>query len=317
MAMRTVDAGKEAALVWFSQQTPFLILLSFLIPLLALIYYFMNVLVLPKFASSKIWRPTTVSFPTPVYDGLRLPLLGNALSLGRQGSKFLLHCHEKYGDAFSLNVFGQTMVFLCSPESIVYFFRAPGTCLSFTPAVQQFTHRVFELHPMDFLPRHRSMLLRLRHAISGEALPQHATTLAQLLVRQAHCVLFKPEDGNHGSSGISKTVELYSAIKEIFFPAAVSCLFGAKFLQRHGQRAVLDMFSKFEGAFERAASPLPHVFQIKFRESRAFLVEIFRQVHNPKRFIPQSFLFKELLIVLLMIVYVNLRFQAFYRLRRL
>jgi hypothetical protein len=250
---------------------PFLILISF-VPLLALLYFsvasFPFKWCCPPKATSGLTTPLSVL----VKEGLTLPFIGHALSLGRQGSMFLSSCHRKYGDAFRLTMFGQNMVFLSAPESTVYFFRAPSTCLSFTPAVQQFTHRVFGLEPKDLLPRHRSLLSSLRHTTSGVNLHRHAEILACSIQREAHRVF-----GGSDQDPTVKIAELYSAVQETFFPAAVSCLFGTKFLERHGQRKLQDMFLKFEGSFERAASPLPQVIQRDFCKSRAFLLEVFRQ----------------------------------------
>jgi len=84
---------------------PFLILISF-VPLLALLYFsvasFPFKWCCPPKATSGLTTPLSVL----VKEGLTLPFIGHALSLGRQGSMFLSSCHRKYGDAFRLTMFG-------------------------------------------------------------------------------------------------------------------------------------------------------------------------------------------------------------------
>jgi hypothetical protein len=65
----------------------------------------------------------------PVVPGL--PLLGNALALGRGGVAFISQCRQRFGDAFCLTLLGQRMVFVFDPAMISTFFRAPEASISF------------------------------------------------------------------------------------------------------------------------------------------------------------------------------------------
>lgn len=51
-------------------------------------------------------------------------------------------------------------------------------------------------------------------------------------------------------------------------------LFGAPFFARHGLQRVQRAFLDFEGAFEVAASPIPHLLLPKFRASRTALLKM-------------------------------------------
>ena len=70
--------------------------------------------------------------------------------------------------------------------------------------------------------------------------------------------------------------DLMGTIKDVLFPAAVTSIFGAAFLQHHSTAQLQKAFFAFEEGFELAASPVPHFFQPSFCHARKTLLEAFR-----------------------------------------
>lgn len=177
----------------------------------------------------------------------------------------------QYGDTFTLLLAGQRMTFLYAPTSVLYFFKAPASDLPFTPAVEQFTRRVFQLPPAHFVSKHHLLLTRLRHQVGvAETLPGHAARLLPLLMDRMgrawrHELHDMAHDGQH-------RMELMRGVENFLFPAAVDALFGARFLRHHGSQRMQEAFFAFEGCFELAASPVPHAFQPHFRAARRTLL---------------------------------------------
>jgi len=231
---------------------------------------------------------TSTPKPPPCVPGL--PLLGNALPLGKQGADFLYQCWKRYGDAFTLHAAGKRMTFLFSPQSLVYYFRTPETELSFLPAVEQWTERVFGLPPADFLPRHHLILNSTRNLVGrhkAENIHQHAETLIPLLRKGISQWLMDTTNElqdkqqqqqqqqelstSNGSARVK--MELTEAVAKLVFSASVESLFGAAFLQRHGEGYLYQAFFEFEQCFELAASPIPHFLQPKFKKARRKLLK--------------------------------------------
>ncbi|KAJ9528576.1 hypothetical protein QJQ45_020446 [Haematococcus lacustris] len=116
------------------------------------------------------------------------------------GSNLLQAARTTFGDVFTLNLVGQRMQFWFDPALIHTFFSAPDCLITFRPAVEQFTQRVFGLPSKEFFPRHSQLLTDLR-----EQLPQTALTGPL-------------------------QVELYGAVRRLVFLASVEVLFGAPFM---------------------------------------------------------------------------------------
>lgn len=173
-------------------------------------------------------------------------------------------CRTKLGDAFTLRLVGQRMTFLFDPATIETFFKAPDAQITFRPAVEQFTQRVFGLPSAEFFPKHFAILTALRHALVPAALEAHGSALAEHVAKQLAAA---PPAGN---------IDLYDYVKRMVFAAATECLFGAPFVARHGIEMLQSNFFEFEAGFELAASPVPHILQPRFVRSRAALVAAFR-----------------------------------------
>ncbi|PRW32663.1 24-hydroxycholesterol 7-alpha-hydroxylase [Chlorella sorokiniana] len=261
------------------------------------------------------WSAATKGAPPPAVPPVvaGLPLLGSALALGSGGADFLRRCREQHGDAFTLRLLGQRMTFVFAPAALQRYFTAPDTLLTFAPAVQQFTHRVFGLPPKHFYPRHIVMLQTLRHELIPAALPQHTARLLRLLLPRVQAW---PAAGQ---------MELVSELKGLVFDASVGALFGPRFLgqeaAKHGSsgggragsnagsggavadgtsssgggggvqpaansraRRLQDAFFAFEGGFEMAASPLPHLLQPRFLAARRTLLAALRESHRAGHF---------------------------------
>lgn len=71
-------------------------------------------------------------------------------------------------------------------------------------------------------------------------------------------------------------VDLMEAVKVSLFDAVARLLYGRQFVDAHGCSALRAAFFTFEDAFELAASPLPHIFQPRFRRARSTLLSAFR-----------------------------------------
>ncbi|KAL4421354.1 hypothetical protein ABPG75_010645 [Micractinium tetrahymenae] len=238
--------------------------------------------------------------PPPVVPGL--PLLGSALALGSGGAGFLQRCREQHGDAFTLRLLGQRMTFVFAPPALERYFTAPDSELTFGPAVQQFTHRVFGLPPKHFFSRHTTMLQTLRHLLVPVMLPEHTARLLRLLLARLQRW---PASGQ---------LELVGEIKTLVFEASVGALFGERFLRglapdgsssgggssgsgtaatnggssggggaasaeaaaARARRLQEDFFA-FEEGFELAASPVPHLLQPRFLAACRRLVAALRE----------------------------------------
>jgi cytochrome P450 len=216
----------------------------------------------------------------PMVSGL--PVVGSALALGRGGATYLQACRARHGDTFTLRLPGQRMTFLLSPHSIPFFFKAPDSLLSFAPAVEQFTFRVFGLPPCDFLPKHHLLMDTLRGQVgTRDALPQHASRLLSLVLRDMHTFATSAQClHNDACSSVSdntgRVVDLFEAVKAFLFPVAVESLFGAAFVHRHGASALQDAFFALDEGFEMAASPIPHILQPSFCKAKRYLIEALR-----------------------------------------
>jgi hypothetical protein len=89
--------------------------------------------------------------------------VGNLLALNRLGTHLLRACRERLGESpFVLSLAGTEMCWLWSRQDIQRFFRAPEREVTFRPAVQQFTERVFGLPSKEFFPKHFEILTELR-----------------------------------------------------------------------------------------------------------------------------------------------------------
>ena len=168
------------------------------------------------------------------------------------------------------------MTFLFAPQALVHFFTASEDQLSFLPAVEQWTHRVFGLPPADFFPRHHLLLSSMRKLTgTPQSMKSNAARLLPLLHRglQSSWIESAPEELPDDDDDAEWTrIDLKSSIEKLIFEASVTALFGAQFLERHGADKIRTAFFQFESRFELAASPIPHVFQPKFKAVRATLL---------------------------------------------
>jgi cytochrome P450 len=204
--------------------------------------------------------------PPPSLPGL--PILGNCVALARGGAAVLLAARRKgYGDCFAVRAFpfAPPLVFVFHPSAVARFFAAPEDVLSFKPAVRQFTERVFGLPADEFSSSHEPLLDALRALLSPpEKLRAHAAVIA----RRAAPML----DEWAASSPSSSSFDLWPRARTLVFRAAGGALFGEPFFARHGADRLLSLFLDFEGAFERAASPVPHLLLPRFVKARSALL---------------------------------------------
>eukprot|EP00878_Enallax_costatus_P026804 GHUV01028803.1.p1 GENE.GHUV01028803.1~~GHUV01028803.1.p1 ORF type:complete len:247 (+),score=65.51 GHUV01028803.1:153-893(+) len=199
----------------------------------------------------------------PVVPGL--PLLGNTIALGRGGVAFITQCRQQFGNAFSLRLLNQRMVFIFDPSLITLFLKAPESTISFKPAVEQFTERVYGLPSAEFFSLHEQLLTTLRQLLT----PDKLEVMAKQLIQYA-----QPQLDDWKQQG---RVELWSACQSLVFSCAGQVLFGKQFFQRHGLEEVLKTFLTFEENFEVAASPIPHLLLFQFRAARAKLLLMFAE----------------------------------------
>ncbi|GIL85106.1 hypothetical protein Vretifemale_13735 [Volvox reticuliferus] len=250
----------------------------------------------------------------------------------------------QFGDSFTLTLASVKMTFLFEPSHIDFFFSAPDEKVTFRPAVEQFTQRVFGLTSRLFFPLHSKMLTELRHLLVPGALAERMETLGTRALQLLPCYVHHAQ------------VDLYSLCRGLVFHCAVEAMFGRRFveqlpellglgntedeeeateeLRQHGGEGNVEagtatwqareeelrgtsfkamgdasvasvwvnaawegwerqrrpsprppagverlarVFFTFEERFELAASPLPHVFQTEFVQSRWELLRLFRQ----------------------------------------
>ncbi|RMZ53738.1 hypothetical protein APUTEX25_003877 [Auxenochlorella protothecoides] len=157
------------------------------------------------------------------------------------------------------------MTWLLAPEAYAPFFTAPEDQISFGPAVQQFTDRVFGLPPQHFVGKHGLMLRTLRWQLVPGTLPNILHPLHSFLRRELEV---NPLRGR---------VDLCKYIQDITFRSSVSTFFGSSFLEEVDVASLLQSFQTFESGFEMAASPVPLCLQWPFLRARSRLVETFRQ----------------------------------------
>ena len=197
-----------------------------------------------------------------------LPILGNVVTLGQGGCNFISACCERHPDAFTLYLLSQKMTYLCASPLLLSFFKSKS--LSFGPAVQTFTARVFGLPPAEFYDKHKVMLMTLREIVGQDTLQNHAESLHDRLNYYLDELAIWKENG---------PVDLFSAVSSLVFRSGVDALFGTRFLGRHGPHAVQEAFLTFESGFERAASPMPHALQPAFCTSKKWLLHAMRVSH--------------------------------------
>ncbi|KAG1666305.1 hypothetical protein FOA52_004786 [Chlamydomonas sp. UWO 241] len=204
-----------------------------------------------------------------------LPLLGNVIGLGRHGVAYISAARRKFGDAFTLNLCGKYMTFLCDPLLVETFFRAPDADISFRPAVEQFTARVFGLPSSEFFPKHAQLLKDLRHLLVPAELEAHVQSLSS----KVHAL-------SSGALPEGQTVELYGAVRTLVFQSAIESLFGPQLAASvpGGAPALQERFFEFEGGFEVGATPLPHALQPSFSSSRADLLKWLGAAHQSDGF---------------------------------
>jgi len=190
--------------------------------------------------------------------------------LGRNGVAFLNRCRKKFGDVFTLNLVGQKMTFLFEPQMIETVFKAPDSQITFRPAVEQFTQRVFGLPSTEFFPQHSKMLMNLRHLLVPGRLKDHADQLIVKFHEHAPALL----------SG--DKVDLVEAVKRLVFRAATDTLFGPSLAAnvQAGHAELERQFFQFEHGFELAASPVPHLFQPAFVSARRQVLSWLRITHT-------------------------------------
>uniref|UniRef100_A0A7S0VC43 Cytochrome P450 n=1 Tax=Polytomella parva TaxID=51329 RepID=A0A7S0VC43_9CHLO len=207
--------------------------------------------------------------PAPQVPGV--PILGNVIGLARYGVSFLGACRETWGDVFTLNLGNQKMTFLCEPKMIEHFFKAPDSEITFRPAVEQFTQRVFGLPSQTFFPVHSAVLSALRNLLVPGKLADISEKVASL------AFAFLRNDSPSSSSHVASPApqNLFHFIRHWVFCVGVEVLFGSEFLHKgpHGSVAALAAeFWIFEEGFELAASPLPHLLQPRWIRARARLL---------------------------------------------
>eukprot|EP00899_Mesostigma_viride_P012988 jgi/Mesvir1/21690/Mv04110-RA.1 len=192
-----------------------------------------------------------------------LPVLGSVLDMAKGPQQFLKDCHEKLGDLFTLRLLTQRMSFVVDPLLLGRMFTAPEREVTFRPAVEQFTWRVFLLPPTLFCPQHMAMITALRNFFAPGVLESHGRTLGAKLLEKFH------------AWPIEQPVDLVEMVATTMFHASLETLFGARFCKRHGHDAIYREFLTFEGYFELAASPCPHLFLPRFRKARSWLLSAF------------------------------------------
>ena len=200
-------------------------------------------------------------------------LLGNIIALGRHGASFLHACRSAYGSVFTINL-GVYMTFFDDKALIENLFSAPDERISFRPAVQQFTQRVFGLPSREFFPKHSNILRDLRHLLVPAELQAHSLQLSKNVER------LLPAAFPHDSQ-----VELFGAVKKVVFRSAVEVLFGQDIFGIAGGDEILEStFFEFEEAFELAATPWPHALQPKFTRSKTLLLTWLQELHKRESF---------------------------------
>ncbi|EFJ41941.1 hypothetical protein VOLCADRAFT_119569 [Volvox carteri f. nagariensis] len=147
-----------------------------------------------------------------------LPILGNALALGRHGVSYINKCRRKFGDSFTLSLAGVKMTFLFEPSHIHYFFSAPDEKVTFRPAIEQFTQRVFGLTSRVFFPLHSKMLKELRELLVPAMLTDHMQSLG------TRALQLLPSYVHHDQ------VDLCSLCRSLVFHCAVESVFGRRFV---------------------------------------------------------------------------------------
>ncbi|KAK9812081.1 hypothetical protein WJX73_004676 [Symbiochloris irregularis] len=194
-----------------------------------------------------------------------LPLLGNTLQLGASGAPFIRQCRQEHGDTFTLKLIGRPITLCCNPKAVAAIYSAPEDMITFRPAVEQFTQRIFGIPSGPFFDRHLDILNALRMLLTAQHLRSHQQALIQHMRQH-----LQQTERQHGK------VDLVSFITSLIFNAAVSTLFGASFLPRHGADKVMAAFSTFEKNFELAASLVPHSLLRAFCRARSFLLKAFK-----------------------------------------
>jgi sterol 14-demethylase len=146
------------------------------------------------------------------------PFIGHALEFRRDPVGLLQRGRDRYGDIFSLMLFGRRLHVLTGAAGNEAFFRAPDTVLSAREAYQ-FTVPIFGRGvAYDTSPELMDQQLRMVHpALRDEKMQSYA------------CYIETEVDATLQQWGDSGTVDLLHAMNEITIRTAGRCLIGGEF----------------------------------------------------------------------------------------
>ncbi|CAG9461208.1 unnamed protein product [Pedinophyceae sp. YPF-701] len=191
---------------------------------------------------------TLASLPWPV---------GSAVALGVGNVAFVAECARHACSCFSLVVFGKNFTFMTSKRAVSLFFTSRN--VTFLPAVEQWTSRIFRLPATEFRRHHQDILSALRQAIDPRENAEHmASTCRNILSRVGV------------APGETRT-DLVELCHGLAFEAGVRAVFGDAMFEATRPR-LRECFETFEDQFELAASPLPHALLRNWSASRKELL---------------------------------------------
>ncbi|XP_077345058.1 24-hydroxycholesterol 7-alpha-hydroxylase-like [Lithobates pipiens] len=141
-----------------------------------------------------------------------IPWLGAALQLGREPLEFIHRSWQKYGPVFTVVSAGNRLTFVSGDEGMAVFFKSKQ--LSFPQAVQKLLQHAASIGEDSFNKSHNDIMKMSGFRLSGNRLNAHTTLL---------CSEFSSHLDQLSSQG---TMDLYSLVRQVRYPAVVDNLFG-------------------------------------------------------------------------------------------
>ena len=187
-----------------------------------------------------------------------LPIAGCAFQYGRDAGAFLRRCQERYGDVFTVPIFGRRMTFVLNPHDTPTVLRNTEA-LSFSPLVFEMTMKVFGAGPRGAQLSVDDRVHDLYRSIKPPYLsPVNHTLQGQLdsVISAATSEQFVEED-------------LYRLVYRLLFPVTCDTVFG----QGTFSAALQRNFESFDERFQLLAAGVPASVLPGCERQRAFIAD--------------------------------------------
>eukprot|EP00163_Fabomonas_tropica_P029404 TRINITY_DN627_c0_g1_i3.p2 TRINITY_DN627_c0_g1~~TRINITY_DN627_c0_g1_i3.p2 ORF type:complete len:603 (-),score=206.75 TRINITY_DN627_c0_g1_i3:2856-4664(-) len=214
-----------------------------------------------------------VENPAPECSGF-LPFLLLVCRYFKSPVELIKIGHQKYGNVFTANLFGQKLTFLTGPVAHYPFFKAPDNVLN-QGAVYKFTKEVFGENILYDLPT-ADMIHQLKMLSTALSL-QRMRTYVDMMVKESQEYF-----ANWGEEGV---IDIRDAMSELTILTASRCLLG-KEIRENLHAEVAELYHDLDGGMQPIsffAPKLPIEAHRKRDKARAAMVKIFSKIIAERR----------------------------------